>query len=63
MGISDKMKSEFRIKNTINMAKEDAIGQSVEMILKDKDPIPLGVITHADEDYLCIEYRYNVQCM
>ena len=53
------MNGELRIKNTINMSKEDAIGQPVEMILKDNNPIPLGIITHADEDYLCIGFEHN----
>lgn len=53
------MKGELKIKNTINIAKEDAIGQPVEIILKDKNLVPLGVVVYADEDYLYIRYEYD----
>ena len=52
-------KGEFRIKNTDNFTVEQIIGQPVEFKYKDNNPIPLGIVSKVDQDYIYIEYEHN----
>ena len=45
----------IKIKNKYNLAAENVKGKPVEYRQDNYEPIPLGVITHADEEYLYID--------
>lgn len=48
--------SVIRIKNIYNLTTEQVKGKPVEYRVDSHEPIPLGVLTRADEDYLYIDY-------
>ena len=49
--------SVIRIKNKYNLTTENVKGKSVEYRQDNYEPIPFGIITHADEEYLYIDYN------
>ena len=51
--------SVLRIKNTYNLTTEQVKNVPVEYKMDDKEPIPLGILTHADENYLYTNLDIN----
>lgn len=49
--------SVIRIKNKYNLTTENVKGKPVEYRQDNYEPIPIGFITHADEEYLYIDYN------
>ena len=45
----------IRIVNKYNLTTEQVKGKPVEYKQNNYEPIPLGVLTHADKDYLYID--------
>ena len=49
--------SVIKIKNKYNLTIEQVKGKPIEYKQDDNEPIPLGVLTHADADYLYATYN------
>ena len=51
--------SVLRIVNKYNLTTEQVKGKPVEYKVDKNEAIPLGVLTHADENYLYVDFNGN----